>query len=109
MTCWRHSREVEAGPLSLGYLEQVGSRNTLYRFPGWGGGGLGGLCICIQAFPEVPGPASWTLLCLKPWQPLWAQIRHPGTGPARGLTPSIPLMPASTVLGHIPEAPPSAE
>lgn len=52
MTCWRHSREVEAGPLSLGYLEQVGSRNTLYRFPG-GREGLGVLCICIQAFPEV--------------------------------------------------------
>lgn len=66
--------------------------------------------MCIIPFlgprnTRGPGPARQTLPCaFKHWQPLWAQIRHPGTNPAPGLTPSIPLMPASTVLGHVPEA-----
>lgn len=53
-----------------------------------------GLRACQQTFPCAS----------QHRQPLWAQIRHPGTNPTPGLTPSIPLMPASTVLGRVPEA-----
>lgn len=66
--------------------------------------------MCILPFlgprnTQGPSPALQTLPCaFKHWQPLQAQIRHPGTNHAPGLTPSIPLMPASTVLGHVPEA-----
>ena len=63
--------------------------------------------VCIIHFlgprnAQGPGPASQTLPCAR--QLLWAQIHHPGTNHASGLTPSIPLMPASTALGHVPEA-----
>lgn len=63
------------------------------------------ICFLGPRNIQGPGPASQTLPCaFRHWQPLWAQISHPGTNGAPGLTPSIPLMPASTVLGHVPEA-----